>query len=145
MTKRQKEIQKYVDKITLEFLKTGWSNDSIKKLRQSKTLVLGSDKLLYVSEWKKRGYTGISNLLQQVNCIWAEDHDKAVTQRRRRKIKGIFISRICDIAIAEYQKVCKILGVNRILLVSFEDDKEFFKKSRKALKTLDVEIEDIRW
>lgn len=144
MTKHQKEIQKYVDKITLEFLKTG-GDDGIRDIRKSKTLVLGSDKLLYISEWKKRGFSGISNLLQQVNCIWAEDHDKAVTQKCRRKIKGIFISRICDIAVAEYQKVCEILGVNRILLVSFEDDKEFFKKSRKTLKSFDIEIEDIKW
>jgi hypothetical protein len=138
-------LKKCLDKITINFLKTGWGAGGIRDLKLSKSLFLGSDKLLYMSEWKKRGFGREDIALAQMHCIWSENHDKTLTQKRRRKLKHIFISEICDVAVAEYAKVCEMLGLNKIYLVSFEDDKEFFRKSKELLKIRGVKISTITW
>jgi hypothetical protein len=138
-------LRKCLKKITLKFLKTGWGTGGIKDLEHSKTMVLGSDKMLYSSEWKKRGFSDGKSMTDELHCAWSEDHDRTLTQKRRRKLKHIFVSQMCDVAVAEYAKVCKMLGLNKIILISFQDDKEFFKKSKKLLKIPGVKINTIEW
>ena len=145
MEKTPEHLKNCLEKITLKFLKSGWGNGGIKDLKHSKTMVLGSDKLLYLSEWKKRGFSDGKCITDDIHCVWSEDHDKTLTQKRRRKLKHIFISQICDVAVAEYAKVCKMLGLNKIILISFQDDKAFFKKSKKILKIPGVKIDTIEW
>jgi hypothetical protein len=140
-------LRRCLKKITLKFLKTGWGIGGIKDLKWSKKLALGSDKLLYLSEWKKRGYTEKSHLatLFELHCIWSENHDKTLNKKRKNNLKHIFVSQICDVAVAEYAKVCRMLGIKTIYLISFKDDKKFFKKSKKLLKIPGVEINTIEW
>ena len=142
-------LKKCLKKITLKFLKSGWSAGKIKDLKLSKKLILGSDKLLYLSEWKKRGFTkkSLDHLSAFLDCVWSEEHDKTLEYKRKYKEKfgQIFVSQICDVAVAEYAKVCKLLGLNKICLISFKDDPDFFKKSKKLLKIPGVKIETIEW
>ena len=142
---RAEKIKALLKKITLKFLKTGWGAGGIKDLKHSKTMVLCSDKMLYLSEWKKRGFSDGKSKTDQVHCVWSEDHDRTLTQKRRRKLKHIFVSQICDVAVMEYAKVCKMLSLNKIILISFQDDKGFFKKSKKLLKIPGVKVVTIEW
>lgn len=142
-------LKKCLKKITLKFLQSGWGSGRIKDLKLSRKLVLGSDKMLYLSEWKKRGFTRTSLELSRtfLHCVWSEDHDKTLKHKRRHieKFGRIFVSQICDVAVAEYAKVCKILGLKKILIISFKDDTAFFRKSLKLLKIPGVETDIIKW
>jgi len=141
-------LKQCLKKITLKFLKTGWGAGGLKDLKLSKFMTVGSDKMLYITQYKKRGFTKKSQnfVLDQLHCIWSENHDKTLKKKRSREdLKHIFISQICDVAVAEYAKVCKMLGLKKIYLFSFKDDKEFFQKSKKLLKIPGIKINTIEW
>lgn len=124
-------------KITLPYLKKAWDKARISKIKKAGEFWVGSEKML--------DSPGTLHLLPRLDAVWSTNHDRAVKKRNdlreRCYAKHIFISQICDVAVEEYETVCRLLKINRIAFVSFEGDKKFFSLSEKAFKDSKVEID----
>jgi hypothetical protein len=117
-------------KITLAHLKTRWDNDRIKAIKKTKTLIIGSEKVI-----SSETNIYISHV---ISTIWSKNHDRAVRKRNEHKyFKHVFISQICDVAVEEYKTVCEFFGIKKIMLVG---DKRFINQSKKMLKPLNKEM-----
>ena len=116
-------------KITLKYLKTAWNKERL-NLIQKRAFIIASDKMLK-----------FPNTLIAIDAIWTDDHDRILKQKRKIKLaKHIFVSQFCDIAVKEYDTVCKLLKVKKIILVG---DIKFFNISKSLLKKLKSRVEII--
>ena len=120
-------------KITLKHLKKRWDKDHLADIKMAGRLVIGSDRIF-----------GLSDAVTTfIDAVWSEDHDGAVEKRdsNKERFKHIFISEMCKVAVEEYDTVCHLLGLSKILLLSVQGDVDFFLKSEELLKSLNVPIE----
>jgi len=114
-------------KITLKYLRILWNPARIDRLRNG-IFFVGSENLL-----NKNSNCNLNN----IDAIWSKNHDRAVEKRNKNKnAKHIFISKICDVAVEEYETVCKLLKIQVIKIVGLSREKDFFETSKKMLATI---------
>jgi len=119
-------------KITMKHLKRLWDSARLARIRNGIFHVC-SDGVLS----KK------SDDLHFVDAVWSENHDATVQLRNATEnAKHIFVSEICDVAVEEYATVCRLLRVQKIVLVGLKREQKFFKVSERMLSVIpNVDIE----
>jgi hypothetical protein len=123
-------------KITIKHLKSRWTKGHIADMKTvSKRLVIGSEKIFQFPD----------HITTFVDAVWSKDHDGAVKKRDGNKqFHHIFISEMGKTAANEYEQVCGLFGLSKILLISIPGD-PFFEESRELLEPLKLYIENVEF
>jgi len=118
--------------ITLSHLKKLWNSERIKKIKTNKAFSVASERVL---DYKKR-----DGIIKYVDAVWSDDHDGTVEKRNRcKRLKHMFVSQICDVAVEEYATVCKILKLQGIVLVAYENEIKYILRCEKLLHKYSIE------
>lgn len=137
--------------ITLEYLKTAWSEKRIQKIKEI-GFVIASDSFLKPifshvfmdMNLKHVKETVGTCVIDLIDAIWTDEHDKVLeTKRSKNMFRHIFISEICDVAVGEYATVCELLQVKTIFVLG---DAEFINRSKELLLCIPrISIEGVKF
>ena len=110
--------------ITYDYLTLKWDPERIEKIRSEGMHLCSSNILVekYVDTWPI------------IDAVWDDDFNLALKRMREYEgCKHIFVSEICDIAVAEYLQVANIMNNKTINIYATHNDSEFVLKSRGFL------------